>query len=201
MTKIFLLRHGQTDFSLERKYCGSLDVDLNDEGRKQALKIARYFQGAHFDAVYSSDLQRAFETAAIAFENEKIVKQNCFREMDFGVLEGLKYEEAMKNYSQIYEAWIHAPWDVKIPNGEAFIDFCHRVMDGLSSLLSHHRGQSIAVVSHGGPIRVILCDALKRGVKDFWSIQQDNAALNVIEYPWGQDPVVTVMNETAYLNG
>ncbi len=199
MTKLYLIRHGQTDYSRDKKYCGSRDVPLNAEGMLQAEKLARRFSHVAVDAVYASDLRRAIQTAGICFKESRVIVWPSFREMDFGVLEGLGYEDAMKNFPAIYDAWIHTPLDVTLPQGESFGHFCERVDDGMKLLLAENKGKSIALITHGGPIRVILCHALGRGVKDFWSIKQDNAALNMIEYHEGRAAEVVSINDTEHL--
>ncbi|MBF0619301.1 MAG: histidine phosphatase family protein [Candidatus Omnitrophica bacterium] len=199
MTTLYLMRHGETEQGRARKYCGSLDVPLNDEGKRQAQMLSSRLDGVKIDAVFASDLTRAVQTASIVFKGAVVEKKPCFREMDFGACEGLSYEEARLAYPDMYEAWIHTPLEVTLPGGEAFTAFCARVTNGFQDLLAQYPGKNIALVSHGGPIRVIVCAALKRGLSDFWSIQQDNAALNVIEY----DPVakVILLNDTAHLKG
>ena len=194
-----LIRHGQTDMGYQKKYCGSLDVPLNDEGKNQSEELAQRFKDTAIDAVYSSDLKRAIQTASIVFKNKNAVKRPCFREMGFGILEGLSYEEIISKYPDVYNTWINDPWTVVVPEGENFKDFRTRVKQGLEDLLAHHEGQSIALVSHGGPIRVILCEALGRNFKDFWSFGQDNTAVNIIEYDPSQKPKVIVMNDTEHL--
>ncbi|MBF0594952.1 MAG: histidine phosphatase family protein [Candidatus Omnitrophica bacterium] len=199
MTKLYLIRHGQTDQGLNRKYCGARDVPLNETGCRQAAMLVERFKGCAIDAVVSSDLKRAVQTAQIVFKDAAIIKRSRFREMDFGVIEGLGYDEARQEYADIYEAWIHSPMTVTLPGGEAFVNFCARVLKGYHELLAEYENKHIVLVAHGGPIRAILCDVLKRGMNDFWSISQDNAALNVIEYHSGEDPKVVVMNDTGHL--
>ncbi len=195
-----LIRHGQTDFGYQRRYCGSSDVPLNDDGQNQCEKLLERFKGSAVDTVYSSGLKRADQTAQIVFKEKKAIEQPCFREMAFGIIEGLNYEEAVHQYADVYKAWIKDPWSVPLPQAESFQDFHTRVTQGLKVLLARHEDKSsIALVSHSGPIRVILCEALGRSFKDFWTIQQDNAAVNIIEYHPSQRPKVIVINDTEHL--
>jgi len=194
-----LIRHGQTDLGSQGKYCGFLDVPLNDVGKNQSEKLAERFEGTAIDSVYSSDLKRAHQTAQIAFKDKSTVKRPCFREMGLGILEGLSYQEAMGQYPDVYTAWVNDPQSVVLPQGEHFKDFSARVLQGLEELLVQNEGKSIALVSHGGPIRLILSKALDYSFKDFWSLSQENAAVNIIEYHSSQKPKVITVNDTEHL--
>ncbi|MBF0387059.1 MAG: histidine phosphatase family protein [Candidatus Omnitrophica bacterium] len=201
ITKLYLIRHGQTDPGRERKYCGARDVPLNDTGRRQAELLAGRFNGVALDAVFASDLARAVQTAEISLKVANVVKLPCFREMDFGVCEGLGYDEARQKHADIFDSWVNSPMEVTLPGGESFSALCSRVINGIDALVAGNPGRNIVLVAHGGPIRVILLSALGRGMQDFWSLKQDNAALNVIEYIPGQAPAVLAMNDTEHLNG
>jgi len=200
MTRLFLLRHGETDFSHSRRYCGSLDISLNAHGHAQAELVAGSLKGKFFDAVYTSDLCRTVETAQIVFPGVPVIQQSCFREMTFGILEGLTYEEAVHQHLDIYQRWLEDPWEVSLPGAEIFEVFFRRVMEGLRAIVKANPGRSIALVSHGGPIRVILSQALERGFQEFWSIRQDTAALNVIDYHEGKPAEVRVINRVSPVN-
>lgn len=196
---LVLVRHGQTDGSVEKKYCGSLDIPLNDQGRSQSEKLALRIKAFNINRVYSSDLKRAIQTAHIVFKGQQVVSLPVLREMNFGILEGLTFTQAIEQFPDIYKAWINCPWSITLPQAESFKDFRARVLGGLEGLLAKNIGQSIAVVSHSGPIRVILSEALGLKAEEFWSIGQDNAAINVIEYLPSQKPKVLVQNDTGYL--
>jgi alpha-ribazole phosphatase len=198
MTTLFLIRHGQTDSNRYRKYNGWGDPPLNAEGRRQAEKLQERLQSTVIDAVFASDLQRASQTARIVFQEKAAVPLSGLREVNFGVLEGLNYEQIMAKYADVYTRWVEAPWEVTLPEGEVFRDFVLRVRDTLKGILSNSQGRSIAVVSHSAPIRVILCDALGRNVNEFASIPQENCGLNIIEYHGGQAQV-KVINDTGHL--
>ncbi len=194
MTRLILIRHGETDYNLENRYCGFSNPPLNNKGIWQSKRLAVRLKNIKIDKVYSSDLKRACETAKIIFENNPIGKITDFREMNFGLFEGLKYGQIIKKYPKLYKDWIDNP-KVKIPNGEGLKDMDRRVQEGLSSILSQHKGKTLAVVAHGGPIRIILCDALKFGLKMFWQIEQENGALNIIDYSKELTPIVVKMND------
>jgi len=178
--KLILIRHGETDYNAENKYCGFSNPSLNKKGIEQARKLYRDFKKesagairelpAKIDRVYSSDLQRAYQTAKIVFpELEVEIKQN-FREMNFGLFEGLKYNEITQKYPEIYQNWLKNPLETEIPQGESLKALAKRVRGELKELLSENIGKTVALVTHGGPIRVIILDKQKRDLKNFWNI-------------------------------
>jgi alpha-ribazole phosphatase len=197
--KLILIRHGQTDLGLQKKYCGSLDVPLNDHGKDQSERLGERLKGTSIDAVFSSDLKRAIQTAQIAFKGETINERPCFREMDFGVIEGISYQEVMIKYPDIYKAWINDPLSVVLPQAEDFEAFSGRVLQGLDTLIAQYADKTIVLVAHGGPNMLILCKALGFSTKEYWTIRQDNAAVNIIEYHSSGKIKVIVQNDTGHL--
>lgn len=173
---------------------------MNDKGIWQAKKLADRLGDPSSVKVYSSDLKRAYETAEIIFKNNSIEKIADFREMNFGLFEGLKYEEIVGRYPKLYRDWVDNPEKVKIPNGEGLRDLRKRVKDKLALILFQQPGKTLAVVTHSGPIRVILCDALKLGLNMFWQIGQETGALNIIDYAKESSPAVAKVNDISGLS-
>jgi len=114
MTRLILIRHGQTDYHLENKYCGFSNPSLNKNGIWQSEKLAAELKSAKVNKVYSSDLKRAYEAAAIIFKGNPIEKTPEFCEMNFGIFEGLRYEEIVQKHAQAYKNWIDNPMKVRI---------------------------------------------------------------------------------------
>jgi len=197
--RLILIRHGETDYSLARRYCGFSDPPLNDEGIRQARQLAARLKGMKIDKVYSSDLVRARQTAEIVFPKNAIEPVADWREMDFGLFEGLTHEQIMQRYPTLYRAWVDDPAEVKIPEGEGLQDLSERVQERIAALVSRHEGGTVAVVTHGGPIRIALCDALQLGPAMFWQVQQALGAWNAIDYAEGAPPAVIVMNDVSHL--
>ncbi len=185
MTRLILIRHGETDYNLEKRYCGFGNPPLNSKGIWQAKKLAVRLKGLNVDRVYSSDLDRAYETAKIIFRNNSIEKAKDLREMNFGLFEGLKHEEIIKTHAKLYRNWIDNPLRVKVPSGEGLVELERRVKKRLFLILCQDVGKTIALVSHGGPIKIILCQALKFGLESFWKVEQEIGTLRIIDYPEG----------------
>jgi alpha-ribazole phosphatase len=197
--RLILIRHGETDYSLARRYCGFSDPPLNGEGIRQSRQLAARLTGMRIDEVYSSDLVRARQTAEIVFPKQSAASIADWREMNFGLFEGLTHEQIMDRYPTIYRKWVDDPAEVRPPEGEGLRDLRKRVQERISAAVSRHKGRTVAVVTHGGPIRIALCDALQFGPAGFRQVPQALGAWNAIDYAEGTPPGVVVMNEVSHL--
>lgn len=197
---MILIRHGKTDYGAARRYCGFSDPPLNDEGVRQSRQLAARLKDLRIDQVYSSDLTRARQTARILFAHDSVEQTADLREMNFGLFEGLTYEQIMEKYPVLYRDWVANPEQIKPPHGERLGDLSKRVKERVSAILSRHDGRTVAVVTHGGPIRMVLCDALQLDWTRFWQVPQEFGACNVIEYPTGAPPVVIAVNDVSHLS-
>ena len=184
MTTIFFIRHGQTLWNKELKYQGHSDIALSAEGLQQAERVARRLRREPFTAIYSSDLSRALVTAEKVAEHHSlpVVTMPEFREVGFGEWEGLKYDQIYAGWSAEIDKFFRYPSQVNIPGGETFHAVKERIDRGLRQLRERHDGECIAVVTHGGAIRTILCSALDIPLDALWSFRQDNTAVNIVEY-------------------
>ena len=102
-TKLILIRHGETDGTYQKRYCGVTDLPLNKMGIEQVENASRNLKKEKIDKVYSSDMKRTIQSANIVFKDKDIEKLSSLREMNFGIFEGLTYEEIMKKHSDSYE--------------------------------------------------------------------------------------------------
>jgi len=200
MTRLILIRHAQSDYNLENRYCGFSDPRLNNKGIWQSKRMAAYLENVSVNMVYSSDLRRAYETAMIIFKNESIEKVADLREMNFGIFEGLMYKEIIEEYPELFNSWINNLTESQIPQGEGLKDLSKRIKKRLSFILSQHGGETIGMVTHGGPIRIILCDALGYDLEMFWQVEQGVCALNILDYSKESLPLVVKMNDVSHLN-
>jgi len=153
VTTILLARHGETDWNRERRFQGHADPPLNQTGRAQAADLSRALADEELDAVYSSPLRRAFETAevvAVAHGLEPVVVE-ALREVDVGSWQGLTRAEVESRFSEQYARWLghEQGWE----DGETYQQMGDRVIEALLELAAAHDGGRILVVTHGGPIR------------------------------------------------
>jgi len=181
MPKLILIRHGQTDYNSQNKYCGFSNPPLNEKGVAQARKLSAELKSRKIDKVYSSDLKRAHQTAEIVFPGFSVEKRTGLREINFGLFEGLDYRQITQKYPAVYKSWVENPLEAQIPKGESLKIFAERVIKGLEDIFSENKGKTIALVTHGGPIRVITLNKREKELKDFWDINQDLGTYSVIE--------------------
>lgn len=160
-TTIVLIRHGETDWNVARRWQGSTDIPLNATGRAQAQMLARRLKANRWpiDAIYSSDLSRAAETAQIvgARINLPVHLDSSWRERGLGVIEGLTRREISKKYPHM----VLPRTFIEAPESESYGALKMRVVKALRQILNQHDGQTIAVVSHSGTLRVLISTILE----------------------------------------
>ncbi|MGQ9475283.1 MAG: histidine phosphatase family protein [Actinomycetota bacterium] len=205
MGTVYLLRHGETEYHAQQRLLGRLDIGLNERGREQALKVVDFFRGLRLDAIYSSPLKRCLETAGpIARERGLTIQVlEGLMEVDMGDWDGRTFEELFREEGELVGKWMRNPSSVAIPGGEDFGTVRDRVMSAVREIISRHPGdQRVLVVSHGGPIRGILCEALGMELNGMFRIQIDLASISAVKYFDGGIPktaLVTLVNDTYHL--
>ncbi|MGB4429547.1 MAG: alpha-ribazole phosphatase, partial [Thermacetogeniaceae bacterium] len=197
---LLLVRHGETIWNHVSRYQGHTDVELSDTGREQARLLADRLRSEKIKAVYSSDLKRAYETASILAAPHQLKVQIAeeLREINFGVWEGLTFKEISEKYKELAEKWYQSPASVRIPKGETFFEVKERAYNAIMKLLKENDPGTIIVVAHGGTIRAIICGLLDIDLNHAFRIQQDNTALNIIQYNKGFI-VLSLLNDTNHL--
>lgn len=165
-TKVFLVRHGATDWNKEKRAQGHADIDLNEDGHKQAAAVATELAHQHLDAVYSSDLKRARDTATAvaAAHGLEVQIDPDLREIDQGEWEGLTTDEIRTRWPDLWGPNRH--YNAR-PGGESPQQVKSRALRALGKACAAHPEGAIAVVSHGGTIRWLSADAL--GYDDYRS--------------------------------
>ncbi|MCL5075779.1 MAG: histidine phosphatase family protein [Chloroflexi bacterium] len=201
MTRIILVRHGQTEWNRVERFRGRADVGLNQTGLIQAQAVARRLRAeGSLVAVYSSPLSRSLETARPIAEMFGLAVQHLagLIDIDYGEWQGLTPEEVAAKYAALYHCWQEKPHLAQIPGGENLGQVRQRVVAALNEAIARHPGQTIVLVSHKVICKVLLCAVLGLDDSHFWRIEQDNGAINIIEY---QDGVFTIrlVNDTCHL--
>lgn len=201
MTRIFLIRHGETQWNFDARYQGHSDIELSEKGTLQGEKLGLYFKRFSLDAVYASDLKRAFTTAQLIaqYHNLEVQLVPDMREINFGVWEGLTFKDIREKYRELADMWLKEPEQLVIPEGENFAQVKKRAYQAILNLVDKHQGQNVVVVSHGGTIRTVLCAILDLPLSKMWQIKQDNTALNMIEFYQNQG-IIGLLNSTAHLD-
>lgn len=200
--RLYLVRHGETAWNLEKKLQGHANVPLSDRGKKQASLLAERLARKKIAAVYASDLQRATETAQIiaGHHNLDVVQEQSLREMNFGAWEGLNLTEIYESYGDLAKRWWENPLNVSIPNGETLTELTFRVNEAIRRFVQNYvKGQEILVVSHGGPIRAFISSMLEMNPSNFWRLRLDNACLNIIDFFESNKGILVLFNDRSHL--
>ncbi|WP_312870471.1 histidine phosphatase family protein [Gordonia asplenii] len=199
-TRLILLRHGQTELSVERRYSGRGNPELTELGRQQAAAAARRLSAWNIDAVVSSPLQRTRSTAqTVALEHGlPVAIEDGLIETDFGAWEGLTFSEAAERDPQIHREWL-GDTTIAPPNGESFDAVRERVVAARNVIVDAHPGQSVLVVSHVTPIKTLLRDALRVGPEFLFHLHLDLASVSLVEYFPDGGSVVRSCNDVAHL--
>ena len=200
MTKIFLIRHGETEWNKTGRLQGNSNVKLSETGIRQAQLLAEKTPFLPVDAVYSSDLIRAVDTAKIlaAKFNLPVTEMRGLRETNFGDWEGRYIGALVEEFPDDFGNLFVKPDKVKPPGGETFLECQARVMNALDEIIAEHENQNVVVVSHGAAIRLIICAALDVRIRKMWSITQFNTALNILVADEGNFRV-ELLNNTSHL--
>jgi alpha-ribazole phosphatase/probable phosphoglycerate mutase len=243
VTTIYLIRHGETVDAEPRRYKGHIDVPLSEKGIEQMKRLAKYIvqnssnssnqklnppsppfskggMGGFLNAVYCSDLIRAIKSAEIIAEpyGLKPIIMPELRERNFGIWEGMSFDEIKEKYPEEFDVWASNPLKFSPLQGESTIEVRDRVIDALNRILNEVQDSSksfniaqnsstlnhveplnniellsIGIVSHGGVNRIVLCHLLGIPLENIFRIEQDYGALNIIEF-YDKYPVVKLVN-------
>lgn len=201
MTRILLVRHGQTEWNRVERFRGRADVPLNDTGLAQAQatgeRVAKTWQPR---AIYSSPLSRARQTAQAIARHYGLAVQihPGLADIDYGEWQGLTPDEARQRWPEQVENWYQHPERAQIAGGESLASLRQRAMQTVVELAEQHPGETIVLVGHTVINRIILLGTLGLGNERFWRLRQDTCAINVLEYEAGDFTLVS-LNDTCHL--
>lgn len=195
--KIYLLRHGETEYNALKKYLGNTDLPLSVRGRAE-LAQADFLP----EAVYVSPLRRTAETAEILFPNVRQIAVPDLREMDFGIFEGKSYLEM--EHLPAYRAWVDGGCLGQIPEGESMAGFSARTCAAFASLAdqAHESGaKQLVIVAHGGTQMAVM-ERFALPHKDYFSWRGPLGGGFVLDAPrWRKDRVLTLLDTVRYTRG
>lgn len=204
-TTLWLIRHGETGWNAERRFQGHHDVPLNELGRLQARQLARRLGAEHraapFEALVSSDLGRAVETARAAAEvtGLSLSLRADLRERHFGVLSALTPEEMVVQQPEVWAQYRARLPSYVLPGGESLEQFTHRVVTGLLSLARAYPGQKVAVVVHGGVLDCVYRAAMGLPLDAPRTQSILNASINVVRVDAAGTFVIDDWGDVAHL--
>lgn len=179
-TRICFIRHGETDWNVEKRIQGQIDIPLNATGRAQALAMAFSAAHARFDALYSSDLQRALDTARVLAERETLEVRPLpgLRERHYGIFQGLTAAEGQARHPIAHAHYLARDPDYDFETGESLIAFARRVEETVDWLVRHHTGRTVAAVTHGGVLDILYRRATGRPLHTPRDFSIPNCSLN-----------------------
>ncbi|MDL2263106.1 histidine phosphatase family protein [Synergistaceae bacterium OttesenSCG-928-I11] len=201
--RLFIVRHGETDWNREGRFQGQQDTDLTEYGLSQADKVADFLRGHKFDAVVSSPLKRARVTAekiAAAAGCEAFETTEALTEINHGDWEGLLANEVRAKWPRIIDLWHTSPHTVIMPGdgGESLRSVQLRAVKAVDEISARYDGD-VLVASHDAVIKVLLCHFLDAPLSSFWRFQIANCSLTVAELRVGQPARISLMGDAHFL--
>lgn len=178
--RVYIVRHGETDYNAEHRWQGHLDIPLNESGLEQAEKAAHYLKNESIDAIFASDLSRAFSTAqAIAKSQElEVIPEPRLREMNVGNFQGLTRSQLTERFPKELEQW-NVDDNFAPPSGESRIQLQERAYVAWEDITNRKDLKSVMLVSHGGTLRMLLKKLLPPEQVD--SLRFANTSISILE--------------------
>ncbi len=197
--RLLLIRHGETVWNAAGRFQGQSDIALSPRGEQQAAALARIMAPESVQALYASDLQRAWDTALIVAEplGLPLRQEARLREMAFGCWEGLTYAELQQRDAALLAAWQADPSRTAPPGGETLLQISERVNTALTAILTGPHDK-VMVGAHSGPLRVLLCLALGFNVRSYWRFVLAPASLSELQVS-AAGAVLIRLNDTHHL--
>lgn len=182
-TRVYLVRHGETEWNRRGLLQGTANVPLSAQGLAQAAQLAAELRGVHFDAAYSSPLDRARTTAALVCAGRALAVAllDDLREISYGRWQGLDAAARDADDAALHRQWHQAPWAVTFPGGESLADVAVRARRAMAHVAGVHPAQTVLVSGHGHLNRVLLLAARGWPRERFWTLEQPNACCTVVD--------------------
>ncbi|GAI25191.1 unnamed protein product [marine sediment metagenome] len=200
MSKLLLVRHGNTKLNSAERLWGQTDAELSAEGVGQAERLRDRLATQKIDVIYASNLQRASATAKIIVSSHQVDIVTCpeLREINFGKIEGLTFKEVSQLYPEVAEAWSKRSLTLKYPGGESVAELNNRVSKFLERLEKHTPEETILIVAHSAPLRMLICHLLGIDTRHWRQFRLDLASLSILDtYPLGA--ILNLLNDVSHL--
>ncbi len=200
MTRLFLIRHGQSEWNKLNMIQGQKNTVLTDFGKKQALSIGNRLINEDIDIIYTSDLARAYTTAKIISDviHKPLISSEFLREISFGPWEGLSIQEIQEKYRDEYSIWLKEPHKLNIDGVETLKILQARAMKYIEHIINENKGKNIAIVSHGAILKTLILGLLGIEISHYKNISLSNVSLSIIEFR-DYNRVLTLLNDTSHL--
>ena len=206
-SRIFLIRHGETNWNKEGRFQGQIDIPLNENGKDQASKTFAYLKNISFNKAFSSSMHRPYETAQIILQNNKdleIQKIDSLVEISHGLWEGKLEAEIRENWPVLLKNWHDKPEEVIMPEGESIKDVSKRSIEAFDKIcLSQEDNDLSLLVAHDAVNKTLICNILGLDYSNIWMIKQGNGGITIIDLfnDPSKPPVISALNITTHLGG
>ncbi len=203
MANIYIIRHCETKANAEKRLQGHIDIDINELGAKQLQALTERFKSIDIDVVFTSPLLRAKKTAEAVAKNKNIPINalDSLIELNCGDYEGMPYAEIGKKIPDFFDIWFNHPWDFAPENGEKMTDAYERIWQAVTDIYKSHKDQNVAIVTHGGIIRCLLCKALKNDITKLCEIPfSENTAVSLLKFSNNMKCDVVYFNDSSHLS-
>jgi len=200
LSRLLLVRHGNTKGNSAERFWGQTDVELSAAGIKQVEQLRDRLATEKIDVIYTSNLRRASVTAEIIASRHQLSVITCpeLLEINFGKVEGLTFKEIGQLYPELVKAWPTRDLTFRYPDGESLGDLNNRVIKFLDRLEKHAPEETILVVAHSGILRLLICHLLRLEPLHSRKFRTELASLSIVEtYP--QVAILTLLNDVSHL--
>ena len=204
-SRIFLIRHGETNWNKEGRFQGQIDIPLNANGKDQARKTFEYLRNISFNKAFSSSMHRPYETAQIILQNNKdlkIKKIDSLVEISHGLWEGKLEVEIREKWPVLLKNWHDKPEEVIMPEGESIKDVSERSVEAFDKICSSQKDNDLSLlVAHDAVNKTLICNILGLDYSKIWMIKQGNGGITVIDLfnDPSKPPVISALNITTHL--
>ena len=200
MSKILLVRHGNTILNSAERFWGQTDIELSAEGIRQAERLRDRLAKQKIDAIYTSNLKRATATAEVIASRRKVDVVICpeLVEINFGYAEGLTFEEISKSFPDLAKSMADWRTRPKFPGGESMDELNERVIKFLPRLENHQPKETVLIVAHAGILRLLICNLMGIERKHWRQMRTDLGSLSILDtYPQGA--ILSLLNDISHL--
>lgn len=207
-TRLLLVRHGQTAWNADGRFMGQMDIGLNETGQRQAEAVGRRLAWERPQAIYASDLQRAWQTALCVHrsitescapdEPPPLISEPRLREMNFGEWEGQNYEQIQDRHNAELKAWEADFLNVAPKGGESGLQMLDRLTAALDQIIARHPDASVILVAHGGPLQVLVAHLLGLPIDRMWQFHMSNTGVTEINL-YSAGAILHLFNDTCHL--
>lgn len=187
MATLYLVRHGQTRLNIDKRYIGLTDLELTDLGIRQAYAVGKEIKSLpiNISRIYTSPMKRTVQTAAEikkSLTDLDVIEIADLAEVDFGLWEGMLSTEAEERYPEIYNQLREAPLETSFPDGGSLMEIRNRTLAFVKSLATENPEDEFIIVSHGGPIRMVIAEVMGLNDGNIWSFEIKHGSISKVVF-------------------